>query len=226
MDHGPEEVAAVLAAIRDGAVAWSTAGDLARATELDRGRIDCALAMLWSMGLVETTGGMTEEEAWTFTPLAADGLRVTLEERRGLVSRPYWVGINMASGRDRSESLHVHVPCEGTLVSVDELVDPGPGPAELAEEADEARHWTPRGPFRVDNLPRPTRLLYDDGPPWREMVAPPPPSHASACHICQGRKLDPAEFCLSCRRWGFDGLVAHRAKVAAHLAAERAALSA
>jgi hypothetical protein len=198
-----ETLAAILGAIRDGATAWSTADEIAELLEADRSDVLEQLGTLIRIGMVAEMGD--DPPTFTLTPLAASGLNLEIRER-GIGSRPYW-----ADRRSLLARVRYGATDDETFA---ELVDQNPSPEELAIKAEEARGWKPKGPFDVDRLPRPSRLLYHDGNPWDE-------GHGT-CGTCQGRRLSNDEYCLDCSRWGFDWLVAkHR-----RLAEERAASAA
>lgn len=202
------DLCAILDAIRDGPLAWSTAVEIGEAVGTEG--VQDGLLWLIDAGLVEAWL-QCRPVAFTLTPLAAEGLGVELRER-GLAGRLYWAEKRKRKKRDLKRM--VLAPSDPAL----ELVDPSPGPAELAIVAEEARRWKPRGAFSVDALPKPTRLLYDDGNPWHEFAV----EADVRCGVCKDRPLALTEFCLSCRRWGYDGIVAKKRRQAARAKALQA----
>jgi hypothetical protein len=81
---------------------------------------------------------------------------------------------------------------------LDDLVDDGPGPDELAEAAEEAGRPTRDGP-------KPTFLVGQSLCPW------PGPAEVAfvaqleqPCLACGDKPLAPSAYCLVCDRWGMD----------------------
>ena len=214
LDHWP----AVLGAIIDGPRAWSTAAEVAEGAGLEPSLILDVLCDLALNGMAAAWSPRPGVEGWTLTPLSAEGLQVSLYEY-DITGRCRW--------RRRGEALRARrafpsdPPPDPAAVP-----DPSPGPAERAEAADDLKRWRPRGPLRVEHLPRPAVVLtgckvaWDEAPgfdlgarlktlrPRRSKRKPVPKFQ---CTACNGARLAPSHYCLRCDRWGLDGLVAaHR----------------
>jgi hypothetical protein len=211
-----ESWSAVLTAIVEGPLAWSGASDLAEALAWEVDSVCEVLCELTLNGLVEPWA-RADGVAHTLTPLAARGLEVHIVER-GLNWRPRWEPID----RRRRVARPGRGTDDGALARVP---DPGPGPAEIAEASDELSKWRPRGPMRVEHLPRPTVLLMGCETDWSERSSAVAGRHAPTagattrtkrrCSACQGRRLSPSTYCLRCNRWGLDGLIAAHRRAAA-----------
>jgi len=135
------------------------------------------------------------ERVYTLTPLSAEVLDVELEESGGLVGRLRWVqrGSKDYSERKREEYYH-RDPAE----EVSQIPDPGPGPAEIAQLADEvAALLRPRRKRKGEWLPLPRVLLTGSESIWKERCGRP---RRSGCPSCHGSKLRPGQWCLDCGR--------------------------
>lgn len=229
---------AVLGAVVDGARAWSTAADLADALQWAVADVVIIVDELVVNGML-AAWAPDGAPAWTLTPLSAEGLHVSLcEHGNGVHGRLAWRRDDVRGDdrRRRPGRGRVELPDGGDPLR--HAPDPRPGPAAIAEAADEADHWKPRGPLRVDQLPRPTVILLGSETTWSEAPArvagrrtPPPrkgkkgkgqgaapaPYHCSAC---RGQRLRPSAYCLRCGRWGLDGLVAAHRRAAVLAARE------
>jgi hypothetical protein len=215
-----EAWSAVLGAIVDGATACSAITDIAEVLACDDDSVSEVLCELEVNGLVERwaqASGLT----YTLSALAAEGLRVHIVEH-GLAARARWERIRERRGHRRTRGR----PSEDAALA--RAIDPATSSAEAAEAADEAEHWRPKGPLKVDQLPRPTILLTGADTDWGETDASgrTQPIRAARrkpgpCSACHGRPLRASTYCLRCRRWGLDGLIAahRRAKAAADQAA-------
>ena len=91
------------------------------------------------------------------------------------------------------------------------LIDPSPGPEEMAESGRQAERYH-RSPARAKAIcrseeraapPRPSRLIGTGLVPW-----PGPSAGAEGpCPACGSVPLPPNAYCLCCDRWGLDGAV-------------------
>lgn len=217
-----EAWSAVLGAIVDGPAAWSTAADVAAILTWEfetANEVLHDLSLNWMAERWDRPGA----EAWTLTPLAAEGLNVCLIEDH-FSGRLRWRRGEPPPRRARRPG--------GPGVDPVDVPDPAPGPEELAEAAEAAARWRPRGPLDPDRLPRPTVVLTGSRSTWDEAPAPVAgrrrgkgPKVPFHCSACRGAKLKPSVYCGRCCRWGFDGLVAahRRAAAAAARAKEKEA---
>lgn len=209
---------AVLGAIVDAPRAWSSAADLATVLGWTAGEVDDVLCELSFNGLAESWP-VKGVASWTLTPFAAEGLNVWLCEQ-GIAGRTRWARSGSADAPARAPAPRREA------ADLTAVPDPGPGPVEIAEAADEADRWKPRGALSVDRLPRPTVILTGSKSTWDEAPARAPgkPSRRRfRCSACLGRKLRPSVYCLRCNRWGMDGVIARTRRAQAAAASVREA---
>lgn len=221
-----EHWAAVLGAIVDAPRAWSTVAELADATECTEYHISETLNDLALNGMASAWSPRPEVEGWTLTPLSAEGLKVSLCEY-GMSGRARW--------RRRDEpARRPKVGRVGPRLDPALVIDPGPGPEAAATAADESSRWRPKGPLRVEQLPRPTVILTGSKSTWDEAPGhvanrkrPPKKTcsqpHKFKCSSCLGARLKPNVYCARCHRWGLDGLVAAHRRAEAEAARAREA---
>ena len=124
-----EHWAAVLAAVIDGPRAWSTPDELAEGTGLGRELIDDVLDDLTLNGMAARWSPRPGVDGWTLTPLSAEGLQVSLDDY-GIIGRSRWRRRGERGPRSRARS-------PGRAPDPALAPDPSPGPAELAEAAED-----------------------------------------------------------------------------------------
>lgn len=219
----------VLGAIVDAPRSWSNIDELVDMLALTREHVQEELRGEIEAGHVETWSRDDGLIYYTLTPLAALRLRVELVDD-GFGRRQRWARHDRRR-RPRAATLG---PLEDPAA---DLVDDSPGPAELAELADEIRaaRWKPGRRPSVDRLPKPTRVLDFTPGPWHERparVARPgrrrrrqPLEDPTQCSLCNGAPLDATTYCLCCGRWGLDAAASRirRAEAAAAAAAKAVA---
>lgn len=201
--------AAILSAIVDGARAWSTPAGLLASVGCEPGELEHAINELHANSLIEPWGGR-----WTLSALSAELLAVELADDGGVVGRERWAPVGRPPRRPSRDDVGPD--------PVGSLVDPGPGPAELASDRIDAESRPRRpGPADPDRLPRPTVLLAGCASTWSEATQhdPPPPrgrprprrrKPAGVCSACKGSPLPRSAYCLRCDRWGWDDVVRSR----------------
>ena len=200
-----ERLGTVLRAIVDGARVSSSASEIGALIGESIEYVDQSLTCLLNDGLVDCWGD-PGQVVWTLTPIAAEGLRVHIVEY-GLTGRSRWEGITFQpesiSTRRRKNNSRVDDP-------IDDVVDPRPGPPEIAISDEESRRARPRGPWKVEHLPKPTLILMGCGLVWKERKK----GSKKPCDVCKGLRLPTNAYCAKCSRWGLDAVVATRKSLA------------
>jgi hypothetical protein len=185
---------AIIEAVRDGALAWSSLAELTEATGLELEDTQQAIDQAISDGLI-----VAWQEWYTLSLECAEAMGVQIEDY-GIVGRGRWVEIGHA-GRTRSYLRRTHQALDAD--SLDDLVDPGPDPAavlEATEYVDKilAKYFKHKRPLALDGIQPPSLILIGPAIVWREAKSP------ATCWRCEGRALRPWSLCLCCLRWGMD----------------------
>ena len=182
---------------------WEIVWTRTEAAAQTRSDVDFAF---FSTALTAGGGKSCGQVVWTLTPIAAEGLRVHIVEY-GLTGRSRWEGITFQpesiSTRRRKNNSRVDDP-------IDDVVDPRPGPPEIAISDEESRRARPRGPWKVEHLPKPTLILMGCGLVWKERKK----GSKKPCDVCKGLRLPTNAYCAKCSRWGLDAVVATRKSLA------------
>lgn len=192
----------ILGVLTRGASAWLAPAEVARALGRDPEAVTDELAELHLAGWIEVWE-RAEGLAVILSPWGADRLQQRLVEWGGLSFR--WTDARLpelAVLRARGRSGPDRDACAEDL---GRIVDPAPGPGELAEAFEAGR--TGPEPERAgrggrvplpSRPPYPSRLIGQGLTPWPG-PGPGPDHH---CPACADRCLAAHEYCLRCDRWG------------------------
>lgn len=178
-------------ALVDGPASWRSAPDLGDATGLGPDLL-AELADLDAGGWLEIADG-DDGPLVMLSALGAERLGVRLFEQAEDSYR--WVPLSdpWPPERQARESPRHVAPTD-----IEGLVDPAPGPAELARRSEQSGRWGEDVPD--GEPPRPSILIGLALSPWP--TSPPDPDRP--CPGCRGRHLPPSWCCLVCLRWGLD----------------------
>lgn len=186
---------AVLEAVRDGALAWSSSQELAEATGLELELVQETVAELISDGLI-----VAWDHWYTLSLECAESLGVHIEDF-GIVGRGRWVARDTRSWRRPPLELE-----DLDQAEAEDLEDPGPDPAAAAEaieyvEGILSKYFKRKRPLACDGIEPPTLIQTGPAIVWREAKSP------ATCWRCGGQNLRPWAYCLCCCRWGMDEFV-------------------
>lgn len=197
---------AVLDAIIRGSDAWSHAHEIACLMQIEADELVEWLDELIRLRVIDQFVDPRGVISYTLTIESAEMLGVELIEV-GCGETTVWVKRRKREPRHRKSFTHNQHPsirCASRDLGdvngdLEDLASKEPGPDMLAEWADLAERWKPRGPIDPDELPKPWHLLYYDGWPWVESSR-----DKQVCLSCRGLPLSFGSYCLECERHWLD----------------------